>query len=189
MTAATVIGEEDKLAELILYISQKCATDPKFGAIKLNKLLYLSDFLAFANWGEPITGVEYQHLKLGPAPRRLVPVRETLQSAGKLVVQILPLKSGRQQTRTVNLADPNLKLFSGREIALVDSVIEDLWDLDADESSKFSHQFVGWKMTKEGDNIPYGSIFISDEPLSTAEILRGQELAREFNLETNDSTP
>ncbi len=187
MTAATVIGDEEKLAELILYISQKCATDQKFGATKLNKILYLSDFLSFGNWGEPITGVEYQHLRLGPAPRRLIPVRDSLQSAGKLAVQSLPLRSGKQQTRTVNLTDPNLKLFSGREIALVDSVIEDLWDLDADESSEFSHRFVGWKMTKEGQNIPYGSIFISDEPLSTAEILRGQELAREFDLTSDDS--
>ena len=187
MTAATVIGDEAKLAELILYISQRCATDPKFGAIKLNKILYLSDFLSFGNFGEPITGVEYQHLRLGPAPRRLIPVREALQSAGKFVVQTLPLKSGRQQSRTVNLSDPNLKLFSGREIALVDSVIDDLWNLDAEESSEFSHRFVGWKMTKEGDNIPYGTIFISDEPLSSAEILRGQELARELNLASEDA--
>ena len=96
---ATAIGDEQKLAELILYISQKCATDPKFGAIKLNKILYLADFLAFGNWGEPITGVEYQHLRMGPAPRRLVPVREELQRGGKLVVQPLPLKSGHRQMR------------------------------------------------------------------------------------------
>jgi len=179
---ANMIGDEEKLAELILYISQKCATDPKFGAIKLNKILYLADFLAFGNWGEPITGVEYQHLRKGPAPRRLVPVREALQQSGKLVVQTLPLKTGNRQIRTVNLADPNLKVFSGREIALVDSIIEDLWDLDAEESSEFSHRFVGWKMTQEGENIPYGSIFISDEPLSEAEILRGQELAKQFHL-------
>lgn len=187
MMAATIIGDEEKLGELILYVSQKCATDPKFGAIKLNKILYLADFLSFGNWGEPITGVEYQHLRLGPAPRRLIPVRESLQSAGKLVVQSLPLRSGKQQTRTVNLTEPNLKLFSGREIALVDSVIEDLWDLDADESSEFSHRFVGWKMTKEGQNIPYGSIFISDEPLSAAEVLRGQELAKELDLAVDDT--
>jgi hypothetical protein len=187
MTAATVIGDEDKLAELILYISQKCATDPKFGATKLNKILYLCDFLSFGIWGEAITSVPYQHLRMGPAPRRLVPVRDSLQRAGKLAIQRLPLKSGKEQTRTVNLTEPDLELFSGRQISLVDSVIEELWDLDAEESSEFSHRFVGWKMTKEGDNIPYGSIFISDEPLSAAETLRGQELAREFNLTSDDA--
>ena len=187
MVAATVIGDEDKLGELILYVSQKCATDPKFGAIKLNKILYLSDFMAFGNWGEPITGVEYQHLRNGPAPKRLLPVREQLQRDGKLVIQPLPLKSGKVQIRTVNVAEPNLKLFSGREIALVDSIIEELWNLDAEESSELSHRFVGWKMTKEGEPIPYGSIFISDEPLSTAEIQRGQELARLWNLTSDDA--
>jgi len=30
----------DKFRELILYISQKCANDPSFGAIKVNKILY-----------------------------------------------------------------------------------------------------------------------------------------------------
>ncbi|MCI0356628.1 MAG: SocA family protein [Acidobacteria bacterium] len=184
---ASVIGDEEKLAELILYISQKCATDPKFGAIKLNKILYLSDFLSFGNWGEPITGVEYQHLRMGPCPKRLLPVRESLEKSGKLVVQNLSLKSGAIQKRTVNLTEPNLKVFSGREIALVDSIIEDLWNLDAEESSVLSHRFVGWKMTKEGDPIPYGSIFISDEPLSAAEILRGQELARELGLTSDDA--
>src|SRR6266849_3234100 len=98
---ASVIGDEEKLAELILYISQKCATDPKFGAIKLNKILYLSDFLSFGNWGEPITGVEYQHLRKGPAPRRLIPVREALQKDGKLLVQSVSLKSGNMQKRMV----------------------------------------------------------------------------------------
>src|SRR5713101_2465496 len=176
------VGDEEKLAELILYISQKCATDPKFGAIKLNKILYLSEFLSFGNWGEPITGVEYQHLRKGPAPRRLIPVREELQRSGKLAVQRLPLRGGNVQVRTVNLVDPNWKVLSAREISLVDNIIEELWDLDAEESSEFSHRFVGWKMTKEGDPIPYGSIFISDEPLSAAETLRGQELAKEFNL-------
>ena len=184
---AGAVGDEQKLAELILYISQKCATDPKFGAIKLNKLLYLSDFLAFGNWGEPITAVPYQHLRMGPAPTRFIPVRNELEKSGKLVVQVLPLKSGKKQVRTVNLVEPDLKVFSAREIALVDSIIEDLWGMDAEESSEFSHQFVGWKMTKEGEPIPYGSIFISDEPLSPAEIQRGQELAREFGLVSDEA--
>ena len=43
MTAHTQ-GDERKLRELILYISQRCANDPTFGAIKLNKTLCFSDF-------------------------------------------------------------------------------------------------------------------------------------------------
>src|SRR5437660_6974881 len=53
---------EVRYKELVLYICQKCATDQKFGATKLNKILYFSDFLAYAELGEPITGFEYQRL-------------------------------------------------------------------------------------------------------------------------------
>jgi hypothetical protein len=180
--AAIAVGDEQKLKELILYISQQSSTDPKFGSIKLNKILYLSDFIAFGWWGEPITAVEYQHLKKGPAPRRLLPVRDEMVAAKELAVQPIPLKNGNTQKRPVNLRDPDLTNFSGREISLVDTVIRTLWKMDAEESSEYSHRFVGWKMTKEGENIPYGTIFLSDEPLSEAEIIRGQELAQELNL-------
>src|SRR5947209_18565699 len=115
---AGAVGDEQKLAELILYISQKCATDPKFGAIKLNKILYLSDFLAYGNWGEPITAVPYQHLRMGPAPVRFVPVRDALENSGRLVVQALPLKTGKKQVRPVNLVEPDLNVFYGRAIAI-----------------------------------------------------------------------
>lgn len=176
------VNDEEKLGELILYISQKSSVDPKFGSIKLNKILYLADFLAFGTWGDPITGVPYQHLRKGPAPKRLLPIRDELVKAGALALQHVALKSGNIQKRTVNLREPKLELFSGKEIALVDEVIEALWGLDADEASEFSHRFVGWKMTKLNDPIPYGSIFISDEPLSEAETLRGQEIAKELGL-------
>ncbi len=179
---AIKIGDEEKLGELILYISQKSLADPKFGSVKLNKILYLSDFLAFGNWGAPITGVPYQHLRMGPAPKRLVPVRDELRSRGDLAIKEVPLMSGNVQIRTVNLREPKLDAFTGKEIALIDKVIETLAGLDAEEASEYSHRFVGWKMTKENDPIPYGTIFISDEPLSDAEIIRGQELAREFGL-------
>ena len=70
------------LGELILYIAKRCEADPTFGAVKLNKLLWWSDFLFYARAGQPITGVEYQKLPAGPAPVQLVPVRNVLIEAG-----------------------------------------------------------------------------------------------------------
>ena len=179
---ATPIGDEEKLEELILYVAQKCSNDPAFGSVKLNKILYLSDFLAFGMWDEPVTSVEYFHLPKGPAPRRLVPIRDRLTSRGDLAVQPVRLASGKVQKRPVNLREPKLEAFTAREIALVDRVIETLWGKDADETSELSHRFVGWKMTKDQENIPYGTIFLSDEPLSEPEIVRGQQIAKELGL-------
>jgi hypothetical protein len=155
----------------------KCQNDPRFGAIKLNKLLYFSDFLAMGNFGRPITAVDYQHLENGPAPRRLKPVSRKLEQERAIAIQKVSLKSGKTQIRTVALRDPDLSAFSGEEIALIDGLIDKHWEDDSESISRYSHNYVGWKMTRIGDPIPYGSIFLSDEPLTEAEIVRGQELA------------
>src|SRR5438034_11290020 len=95
--------DEPRFRELVLYICEKCAADPKFGATKLNKILYFADFLAYAEFGEPITGVEYQKIANGPAPRRLLPIREEMIKAGDLAIQRIKLVTGRFQERPVNL--------------------------------------------------------------------------------------
>jgi len=173
---------ERKLAELILYISQKCALDPNFGATKLNKILYFSDFSAYGNWGQSITGAEYQNLKKGPAPKRLIPVRNQLVEDGGIAIQPVPLGNGIVRHRTINLREPDLTLFNGREIALVDSVIKQLDGLNASDVSELSHLYVGWKATREGETIAYGTVFLSDEPLTEAEIIRAKEIMAEEGL-------
>jgi len=173
---ANVIPDERKLAELILYISQKCANDPTFGAVKLNKILCYSDFLFYAYNDRGITNVEYQKLPNGPAPRRLIPVRDELIENGDLAMQQIILKSGETQKRTVNLRNPNLDLFTGAEIAIVDRIIESMQGMTAEDISEMSHTLVGWLVADDGETIPYNSIYFANPPLSEAEISRAREL-------------
>jgi hypothetical protein len=171
-----VIPDEGKLAELILYISQRCANDPTFGAVKLNKILCYSDFLFYAYHDRGITNVEYQRLPNGPAPRRLIPVREQLVKNGDLAMQEVILKSGETQKRTVNLRKPNLDVFSGAEISMVDRMIESMQGVTAESVSEMSHALLGWLVADEGETIPYNSIYFANPPLSEEEISRAGEL-------------
>jgi hypothetical protein len=173
---AKLVIDERKLAELILYISQKCANDPTFGAVKLNKILCFSDFLFYAYNDRGITNVEYQKLPNGPAPRRLIPVRDELIKNGDLAIQEVVLKSGRTQKRTVNLRKPNLDIFTGAEIAQVDRVIESMQDVNAELASDISHNLVGWLVTEEGETIPYNTIYFANPPLTEEEAHRAREL-------------
>jgi len=185
MAAPQVIKFEpqvQKFKELLLYISEKCAHDRRFGAVKLNKILFFSDFIAYAQLGNPISGFEYQKLQNGPAPRNLVQIRKQMENDRELALQEVPLKSGKIQKRTVNLRRPNLNLFSAEEIALVDRVVTVLSDKYAEEVSDLSHREVGWKVVAMNETIPYETAFISDEPLTPIEIQRGRELARQFDL-------
>lgn len=172
----------NRFKELVLYISQKCAIDPRFGATKLNKILFYSDFLAYANLGEPITGFEYQKLKNGPAPRRLLPVRTEMLRRQELGLQEIRLKNGRLMHRIVNLRPPDLSVFTAAQISLVDSVIEDLGPVDADTVSELSHRTMGWKVARFGDVIPYETVFLSADPLTQEDIERGLEIAKDIGV-------
>ena len=91
-------------------------------------------------------------------------------------MQEVPLKSGQTQKRTVNLRNPNLEIFSGAEIAMVDRLIESMQGVTAEDVSEMSHTLVGWMAVDEGETIPYNTIYFSNPPLSQAEIYRAREL-------------
>src|SRR5258708_19742785 len=82
----TIRPKDRKLAELILFISERSEGDPRFGAGKLNKLLFYSDFGAYRLFGKSITGQQYQNLSNGPAPRRLAALPAALLPRHQLAI-------------------------------------------------------------------------------------------------------
>ena len=154
-------GVEDhtKLKELILYVSAKCRDHSRFGGTKLNKILFFADFIAYAKWGKSITGETYFKLPMGPAPKKLLPVREELRENGELALEKREVFA-KVQERPIALRPADLSKFESREIALVDDVIQALRDKDAAEVSELSHYFVGWQLAQEQEDIPYETVFI-----------------------------
>jgi len=165
---------DQRLRELILYVSDKCSQDPTFGAVKLNKILYSSDFFSFQQFGEPITGAEYMRLGRGPAPRRMLPVRAQMEVAGELVMQEREY-FGYPQQRPIPLRKADVGLFTARDIALVDEVIQALWNRAASEVSVLSHG-IAWRAARDNESIPYEAAFLSDAPLDQSDIDRAKEL-------------
>ncbi len=182
MQATQKWNEDDpRFKEFALYIREKGTSDPKLGATKLNKTLYFADFLAYAQSGQPITGTEYQELPNGPAPRRMLSIRDEMVNAGDLAIQRVKLiGGGRIRERPIDVRSAKSEMFTSVQIALVDSIIEALRDATAEEVSELSHRMVGWKVVDLGETVPYETIFLSDEPMSEADIQRAQELAREL---------
>lgn len=173
-------GDEVKFQELVLYISAKCQADPKFGAVKLNKILFLADFLAFADLGAPITGMEYFKLPHGPAPRLMMPIRDAMHERGDIVLErrdVFPFPEN-QQIRVIPQRAPRLDLFTAQEIALVDSVIEACSGLTGRDLSDRTHKMPAWLVAREKETIPYPAIFV--EPNLQEEEL---EIARQVAAE------
>lgn len=153
--------EEAKFAELVLYVAGKTRADLRGGAVKLNKYLYFSEFSAVRRLGRPITGVEYQKLTHGPAPRRLLPVRDALVSEGSARLERRQDVFGYEHTDLVPLRDADLSQFSADEIRIIDEVIDELLPLSGTQVSDLSHRDAGWMMVSVGDTIPYELAFVA----------------------------
>ena len=164
-----------KLRELILLISEWSQSDPKFGAIKLNKLLFHADFSAFLTCDEPITGQEYFKLPQGPAPRRLKAITEAMISKGEFAWQEVPY-FGRTQKKPVALRAADTSKFSGPEVAIIRQTVQKFWKMNATEISDQSHIFLGWKAAHMKETIPYSTALVSRRPPTDHEKKRGLRL-------------
>jgi len=147
--------DEQKFAEMVLYVCQRCQFDRYFGATKLNKYLFFADFAAYQRTANPISGAEYQRLPNGPAPRKILPVRDRLVRDGALKPVKVDAGSGFTEDRLIPLREPDLTRFSATEIAIIDEVIDTYRDYKAVELSKHSHRHDGWRLAGDSETIPY----------------------------------
>ena len=166
---------QDKFKELILYVSSQMRGQKFFGAVKLNKALFLSDFYSYALHGTPITGSPYRHLQLGPCPTYLVQAKRELVEAGDIEI-IEDEVFGRKQNRILALRRADLSEFTSHEIKLIDEVLESILEKNGKELSDLTHELKGWILTEMGEDIPYHSIFIANRPASTFDVDQAKEI-------------
>jgi hypothetical protein len=173
---------EQRLRELVLYISDRCDSDPNFGKTKLNKVLVFADFTSFARTGKPITGVQYMREKNGPMPRPILGLLDRMVSKGEIVIR--PVQVGPYvQRRVIPLRKADLSLFTSEEIAEIEASIRHCWDHTATSISDLTHG-VAWKIAEvNGAGIPYEAAFLSDEPIRPIDIERTRALNTLHNWE------
>ncbi|MFZ0887246.1 MAG: Panacea domain-containing protein [Candidatus Binataceae bacterium] len=169
--------DDEKLTELIVYLSILSEGDRYYGAIKLNKLLFYADFMAYLRFGKSITGQEYQRLEHGPAPRHLRPVVERMKKVGDIVVREDNI-GGFRQIRTLAKRAPKLALFSGPEVALIDETIHRFRQMSATDISDKSHDFLGWRLAKLNETIPYNVALIGARAPTKRERAQGRHLRK-----------
>ena len=173
-----MVPDEHKLEELIVLLAQSFEDDEAAGATKLNKVLFYIDFVHHRRFGRPVTGMEYQKLEHGPAPRRLLPVRDRLIQSGALQ-QVETEFHGLPQRRLKALRQPNLDGFGPTETDVIDEVVDAFRGRNGKELSDLSHQTFGWQWVAIGDTIPYFTAFArQDQTLSESMRERAERLTR-----------
>ena len=151
--------DEAKFSELLLYVARRLEDDAAGGAVKLNKVLFFAEFAHVRAHGRPITGAEYQKLENGPAPRRLLPVRQRLIQRGEAELRT-ETYLGRSQKRLVALRDPDETRFTTDELKVVNEALAELRGRSASDVSHLSHEEAGYRMVAEGETIPYEAAYL-----------------------------
>jgi hypothetical protein len=170
--------EREKFRQLVLYFSKRGADEGLvIGSTKLNKLLFFTDFRAYAETGNPITGARYQRLEHGPAARAMLPVRnEMVEELGEAHFE----ERGPEDWNAVLVPDvePDMSLFDDDELRIADAVFDELREFNAKDVSDFAHyRSAGWRVMEDGEDIPYESALCSTDPAPSEAIELGRQLA------------
>jgi Protein of unknown function (DUF4065) len=173
--------DSGRFKELVLYLAERSGeeVDPRMSRVKLNKLLYRSDFEAFRLLGVSITGATYIKGEHGPMAEQLPLAEEELGRAGYLHYRT---DETGPFPRKVPIADESAdeQQFSDDERKIIDRALEELAPHGGKGASKWSHEeSVGWRLTKEDHVIPYETSIIASEPgpPSTVERLKRRVLS------------
>jgi hypothetical protein len=168
---------ESRIKELFVYVLARSGDDSSsLTRTKVAKILWYSDFGAYRDLGEPITGWPYIKGEHGPMPDRMMLLELDLEAEGRLEIR----REGNV-TRYLLKGEPALGVFSEAERDYVDKVLYLYRSAWASYLSHRAHEdSIGWQAAKRREEIPYETALLSTDELTEREIERGQELAREF---------
>lgn len=170
----------DKFKELMLYAAEQSEGDDYFGAVKLNKILFFSDFLSYGLMGQPITGATYLREDHGPVPRELKWMSREIVESRDGFFEKRPFFN-HTQIRLVPHRPPNPNHFTIEERDMIDNVIRNLAPRTAGEASLLSHErSFAWQIADRGEEIPYTAVFLSARRATSTDVARGLELARKY---------
>lgn len=169
-------GGQRRLKEAVLYVCSRSNGMERFGAVKLNKILWRADFRSYHIRATAVTGRQYQRLPMGPAPVEMPPI--IAEMLREKIIEIERHQVGAYvERRHVALVDPVLNLFSKDDIEFLDESISHYWNMTGIESSDQSHG-VAWKTRENGDPIPYQAAYFEDSPLPPQTLNKLAAMAR-----------
>ncbi len=164
-------GGQNRLRQLIIHVAMRCQDAERFGAIKLNKILWRADFQSFARRSLPVTGREYKRLQLGPAPKEIPVLHREMQAQGLIRLDKAFVSEGKEEHRTIALVAPDLSMFSKDDLYFVDESISYYWNKTGVEASDDSHG-LAWQSRNNGDLMPYELARLSDRTLGRKQHMR-----------------
>jgi hypothetical protein len=167
-----------KLRELVVHLASGGQT---VRTPSLSVLLYYCDFAAYRAVGQSITGSVYEHAADGPSLRDEASTWKHLQEDGAIALTTLSAERGEGDVVTAR-RPANLDVLSSAELDVVRSVVSQYLPLGAEELVAAVRREPGWRLTRDGEEIPYRTAWLSADGLTEEEIRSGREIAATHGL-------
>ena len=168
---------------MILYAAIESSGAERLGRIKLNKILWKSDFDAYAARGVPVTGCAYQRLRLGPAPKAMKPLYDDMLRDGLIKEDLRDFGDDIVERRPIALVQPDMQYFSEQDLEFVHNSIRYYWNLTGMETSDDSHG-IAWLTRADREPMPYESALLSARAPSPTQMQRLRNRIKEQGLQS-----
>lgn len=117
---------------------------------KMNKLLFYSDFIAYREYGQAITGLSYKAIQYGPVPLKWDKVYSITDDIEQEIVEF---KNGNCGQKLVSEISFDAASLTKEQIEVLSTVYQKFKACDANEISRISHKEDAWKENQKNRQI------------------------------------
>ncbi len=155
MTSKTPVLNREKYINALLYFIAECGNE-KLGIMKLNKLFYYLDFIAYRDRNKSVTGETYMHLPKGPFAFSLQDKIIKFAQKEKLIEQKEDAseKFGKRN-RFQALKQPNMSVFDEYEQRLLGYLCVTFKDWSTDQMIAQTHSEAPWVFSRPSKPLNY----------------------------------
>lgn len=181
--------EQQRFEVMVLFVARETRSIGHFGRTKLAKVLFYSDFEAYREEGQSLTGATYIRMPFGPFPEPLDDAEASLSKQG--YVHLDYIKGEFEEKRLVLLDKPlpDFNLFyTDWQLRRVRGWVNQVAWATAREISRLSHWHPGWRLAgKTREPIPYETAYLPQgDPPSLAAAEHARKLGRERGWLTDE---
>lgn len=156
---------KEKFTTVLSYIINRCENKKNVEKTVLCKLLYFSDFDYYEIYETPITNETYIKYERGPYPHHIDEVIDEMIEEGILEVKTEPYFSTTIHKHYLKVV-PDVSLLSTNELDVINTVIDNLGDMSANDISEYSHGDMPWMIANDNDDLEYEYVFYRDPEYS-----------------------
>ena len=148
----------ERLQALLHYVCDKAEDPSVLGRVKLNKVPWYADTIAFMIMGKSITGERYIKRQFGPVPAKFVPALRKLEEDGKIVKGKVTVFNLTKHEFTSRIT-PDLSKFTADELQIINQAYEHVCLRNTGKSiSNETHNHI-WEHAEIGEEIPLETVF------------------------------